>query len=164
MRLRYRLVPGDSAQNLRDAARLTQKDLAAAIDKVVTIGANFIAADNPVHTGASRAGWDSEVTMVGTSKVRGAITNAQRHIEFVNDGRRPGRPPPTAVLVPWVGQKLGIPVGPERVRVAFLVARAIGRRGLTGAHMIESGWGKARPHMDRELHKVGLQFQRRAES
>lgn len=46
----------------------------------------------------------------------------------VRGGRRPGRMPPVEALIPWVRAKLH--VSEARVRgVAFVVARAIGRRG-----------------------------------
>lgn len=54
-------------------------------------------------------------------------------------GRRPGKMPPMAPIKLWVARKLG---GDKRV--AFLVARAIGRRGTKGAGMFAKGAEVAR--------------------
>jgi len=48
---------------------------------------------------------------------------------FVRGGRKPGRQPPIAALLPWVIKVLGVS-GPRARSVAFLVGRAIGRRGI----------------------------------
>ncbi len=46
----------------------------------------------------------------------------------VEEGRRPGRMPPPEALVSWVEEVLNVPREKSR-GVAFVVARAIGRRG-----------------------------------
>jgi hypothetical protein len=56
---------------------------------------------------------------------------------IIEEGRRPGaRQPPTKSLIPWVQRKLGVG-RTEAKGVAFVVARAIARRGLP-AHRILS--------------------------
>lgn len=63
------------------------------------------------------------------------VLSRARHRVQVEDGRRPGRmPPPLAIA-----RRLGIPVGQ-----AFVVARAIGRRGTKGLHPV----ARARSGMD----------------
>ena len=76
-----------------------------------------------------------------------------------DEGRLPGRRPPTAALVPWVGTKLGIPPG-EREGVAYVVARAIGARGYEGAHMVDSGWNRTKRKTRPLLQKAGLRIVR----
>lgn len=62
--------------------------------------------------------------------LRGVIRATSPHAVNVHEGRSPGsRRPPIAALVPWVERKLGVS-GAEARSVAFLVARAIGRRGI----------------------------------
>jgi hypothetical protein len=57
---------------------------------------------------------------------------------FVEKGRRPGaRQPPVMALIPWVRAILGAPAKRER-SVAFLVARAISRRGIAPRPVLTS--------------------------
>jgi hypothetical protein len=51
-------------------------------------------------------------------------------------GTRPHFPPPSALLL-WVQKKLGIENEKEAKSVAFLIARAISRRGTKGDHMFD---------------------------
>ena len=50
--------------------------------------------------------------------------------QVVAGGRRPGKPPSSTRLLAWVVVKLATPLESAR-RVAFLVARKIGRSGIT---------------------------------
>jgi hypothetical protein len=64
-------------------------------------------------------------------------------VSAVEWGRRPGRMPPWgpgSALELWVRRKLG-----SGLHVAFLIARAIGRRGTRGQRMFERGARAARP-------------------
>ena len=57
------------------------------------------------------------------------VYNDSPHAVFVELGRRAGRPPPVAAILPWVRKVLRVPAREAR-GVAFIIARAIGRRGL----------------------------------
>ena len=58
-------------------------------------------------------------------------------------GRKPGRMPPPSALERWVQLKLG--VAQEDVPgVAYLVARAIGRKGIKGKKFMERGWNMSK--------------------
>jgi hypothetical protein len=58
------------------------------------------------------------------------VSNVARHAIYVEGGRRAGaRPPPSDALLGWITLKLGL-TGREAKTAAFLIARAIGRRGL----------------------------------
>jgi len=65
------------------------------------------------------------------------VWNSTPYAAPVEYGRRPGaKPPPVRALEPWVEKVLQ--VAPNRVRsVAFLVAKAIGRRGIKGRNILE---------------------------
>lgn len=52
------------------------------------------------------------------------LRNVSAHAKYVEEGRRPGRPPPVRALMGWAQRKLG------DARLAYPVARAIGRRGI----------------------------------
>jgi len=61
--------------------------------------------------------------------MHGALLFTAPHSEFVDQGRKPGRPPPPAPIELWVRRKLGISDDDKVREVAFLIARAIGHRG-----------------------------------
>lgn len=88
-------------------------------------------------TGLSRQGWGTKVER-GLSAVKGIVSNPIDYALFVDQGRAPGKMPPIAPIELWVRRVLGLGQGKSR-RVAFLVARAIGRRGTKGAHAVEKG-------------------------
>jgi hypothetical protein len=65
------------------------------------------------------------------------VQNRESNAVFVEGGRRPGKPPPISALLPWVRLKLA-PANEAQARMkAFLVARAIGKRGLRGREIMK---------------------------
>ena len=64
------------------------------------------------------------------------VSSSVYYAPIVEAGRRPGRRPPLEPIRLWVVRKLGVSVVGAS-RVAFLVARKIGRQGTAGAHMFE---------------------------
>lgn len=68
----------------------------------------------------------------------------------VETGRAPGRMPPLAPIELWVARKLGVPADQQH-SVAFLVARAIGKRGTKGAFMFRAGAQTARESVARRM-------------
>jgi hypothetical protein len=69
----------------------------------------------------------------------GEVQSGMFYGEYVERGRRPGRQPPVEAIELWVQRKLG--VSPDESRnVAYLIARAIGRRGTSGAAMFDKGF------------------------
>ncbi|HQV45029.1 MAG TPA: hypothetical protein PK478_02000 [Nitrospira sp.] len=73
-------------------------------------------------------------------------TDVPIKVASVEHGRAPGRMPPMAPIELWVSRKLG---GDRRV--AFLVARAIGRRGTKGQHMFEKGYESATSRLPQRM-------------
>ena len=78
-------------------------------------------------------------------------------------GRRPGKQPPTAPIELWVRRKLNVSDA-EVSQVAFLIARAIGRRGTKGAEMFAKGFDAGKGPVDRLWQKVGKKAARRIEA
>jgi hypothetical protein len=73
-------------------------------------------------------GWKARVGNVVGASVQ--VYNKEPYAIVIEKGRRRNRrPPPRAVLIPWVMDKLGVSAK-DAPRVAFLVARAIGKRGI----------------------------------
>jgi hypothetical protein len=154
-----RIIPNYADQALGHAAARSPLRLATAINLVLHLAQGNIAQRAPVGwSGALRGGYHTEMSGVGGTHPRGILSNATLYHDAVETGRRPGKRPPTAALIPWVGSKLGIPPGPEREQVAFLVARAIGRRGTKGAHMVRDGWAATRIQSSAVLYKMGWQI------
>lgn len=59
----------------------------------------------------------------------------------VEYGRKPGKQPPTDALEAWVVRKLGV-TRDEARGVAYVIARAIGRKGTQGAFMFRDGFAQ----------------------
>lgn len=157
----FRIVPDKFADNAEQAARVTPRELTALISEILERGRTNIARRTPVGwSGVLRGGYDTEIRFRNTPRVRGAIVNPALYHDPAEEGRRPGKPPPTEAIIPWVASKLGIPPGPERRSTAFLVARAIGRRGTTGAHMVEEGWEETRREIRPRLKQAGIRITR----
>ena len=69
-------------------------------------------------------GWKAQRTITGA-----VIFNDSPYAGVVELGRRPGsRPPPSHLLIPWVRRKMHLTES-EAVGVAFVLSRAIGKRG-----------------------------------
>lgn len=67
----------------------------------------------------------------------------------VERGRQPGKMPPVDAIELWVVRKGLAKAGtPEAKSAAYLIARAIGRRGTEGAAMFYKGMQAATPRVD----------------
>lgn len=89
------------------------------------------------NTGNYRQRW--KATLTRTEGLPGAlISNDTPYAGVIEYGRRAGaRAPPVKVLEPWVRRKLGIPYKQAR-SVAYLISRAIKRRGLRPRYVLTS--------------------------
>ena len=84
-------------------------------------------------------------------EVIGTVGTALRYAIPVELGRRPGqRQPPLAPLADWAVAKLGVSHD-EAMGVAFAIARKIGKRGTTGAHMFRDGAKASQAEVERIL-------------
>jgi hypothetical protein len=100
-----------------------------------------------------------------TSEVRGApvsltgrvfSTDIPVKVASVVNGRKPGKWPPYGAgssLRLWVERMIG-GSDAEIKSTAFLIARAIGKRGTTGAHMFEKGFQAQRGNVENMFDKV----------
>ena len=115
-------IAGDSRLvNLLSSNRPVPKP----VQRAVTAIGNDIAQEAkslaPVDTGALRSSISSKFST--TPLARSIVVANVAYAQFVHDGRRPGSPPPTAAVAGWARRKGLNP---------YLVARAIGRRGIKG--------------------------------
>lgn len=96
-----------------------------------------------------------------TSQIVGAFPNLDARIgpsvlygAPVEFGRRPGKQPPVDALMGWVRRHGG--GTPRQIRVrAFLLARAIGRRGTQPQPYMQPALEKNRPAIIRLFEQVG---------
>lgn len=102
----------------------------------------------PVDTGDSKGSIYSDV-QGGFSGVRGGIQGivggTQKTLVYLEDGTRPHFPPVSA-LRGWAKRVLG------DENLAFVVARAISRRGTKAHHMFRKGFDKVRPSIIADFH------------
>ena len=93
----------------------------------------------------------SEVRQEGPLSIVGRVGSSlsdEVYPAVMEFGRRPGSMPPPGALVRWVHLRLRVPEE-EAGRVAFLVARKIGKRGIPGKFFMKRGWQKSRPRVER---------------
>ena len=112
-----------------------------------------IATGTPVNTGALRGSETTEVRGRG-AEIMGRIFTPLAYGAAVEHGRKPGKMPSVDAIQYWVERK-GIAGDEDPRQVAFLIARAIGRRGTKGAHMFEEGLKTALPHILRLWRVAG---------
>lgn len=81
------------------------------------------------------------------AKVGSTIAKKEVYPAVMEFGRKPGaKMPPPSALERWVHLVLKVPT--ERARgVAFVVARAIGRRGIKGKKFMQKGFEQSKPKM-----------------
>lgn len=157
--IRYRLLPGTAGKKMVDASVQSTVGMNALIREITERGRTNIVKRTPVgHSGILRGGYGTEIRRAGTKSPIGVIANPILYHDAVEEGRNAGRPPPTAALIPWVGSKLGVPPGPQRESVAFLVARKIGQTGTQPQEMVEKGWDATRDEIKPRLKKLGLRI------
>ena len=100
----------------------------------------------------------SKISPIGKNVV-GVIGTPLEHGEPVEFGTQPHFPPVGPIQF-WVEKKLGLS-GREAAGTAFLIARAISRRGTKGAHMFEKGFEAAEPAVRRILGRIPQEILKR---
>jgi hypothetical protein len=106
-----------------------------------------IAGRTPVNTGALRSSI-APVIRGRSPRLEGLVGTSISYGWAVERGRPPGSMPPVDQIELWVRRKLGV-TGSEARTTAFLIARAIERRGTRGAQMFEKGFEAAKGPIER---------------
>jgi hypothetical protein len=120
---------------------------------------------------------------VGMGAVVGRLGSPMKHVAVINDGRRPGqKPPPAESLELWVRRKVKIervhkagkkkgqaktrngvtlirpPTVAEAKSIAFVIARAIGRKGIEGRHFFEAAVSENDATIRRIVGRAGAEI------
>lgn len=125
--------------------------LEAEVEKGTPYGAG------PIHL---RDAYHTKVNVAG-KKVIGILGNPLEHGEPVEMGTKPHFPP-IAPIQFWVEKKLHLE-GKEAASVAFLIARAISRRGTKGAKMFETAFEDNEHRVRSILGEIPAEIVRQAE-
>ncbi|MEK9722018.1 MAG: hypothetical protein VW405_00860 [Rhodospirillaceae bacterium] len=93
----------------------------------------------PVNTGVSRGSVFGDVHGRSIADLRGIVASPLEHMTVLEYGRRPGQTmPPVRAIQLWARRKLG-----DGSRgTAFIIARAIGRKGTRAHHMFRDAADK----------------------
>lgn len=120
-------------------------DAVLAVHKAVAEFERQVVVRTPVGASGNLRRTFSTKVSKGQSVVKGELVNPLIYALPVEKGRKPGRQPPTTPIEIWVRRKLGISDPQEARSVAFVIARAIGRRGTKAVKMVEEGLNAAEP-------------------
>lgn len=112
----------------KDLSKLIKK-ASIIIDEEMLKAVVNLEKNSPVGvTGDLKSGWDLKPVAFVNNEFLIRITNDTPFSLNRLEGRKPGKMPPSSALESWVALKLRVPAK-EVKRVAFLVARKIGKEG-----------------------------------
>jgi hypothetical protein len=131
------------ANDLDNIDGIIRHEARATMTRALNVLEDAIVQRTPVNFGTLRAGTAVEQNSIGLM-LRGMVVNPTSYALPVETGRSAGKMPPVDAIKQWVIRK-GIANGREADSAAFLIARAIGRRGTKGAKMFEQGFDTALP-------------------
>lgn len=120
------LEPGQFADIVREEATR------AVNEGTVILKDGLVAASPFGGTNTLRTGWQIRPAVARPPLVEGTVANATVQAAVIEEGARPHFPPvaPTPALGTWIRRVLGISE-PKRIKqAAFLIGRAIAKRGL----------------------------------
>ncbi len=159
MDLSIEVTVPDTALFRGEGAEVVRHQLVADTEFALSAIHGAIVPRTPINQGFLRNAWGTKVEVTGTGvDVLGRVFNPMAHANPIEHGAHwPGAMPPVDALVLWVRRKLG--VAEKEVRgVAFVVARALKRRGLAPRNMardgVESVRGAVRARFDAGLAAI----------
>lgn len=138
--------------------QIVAEEMLGAVEYSLNVAQSEIVPRTPVDRGLLRGGVQTSITGQGIDLV-GRVFNPLGYALPVEAGSRPHFPPPEA-LEGWVRRVLR--VAPKEVRgVAFLVARAIARRGTRPREFFKRGFAAARPRIELRLQQALVRIKTR---
>jgi len=157
----------DLARDFRRQEGMVVEDAVAEIRRTVKLHGPRLVQEEiasisppPVDRTIYRRSWKFEDIPHGA-----VIYNYSKHGAIIEEGRRPGaKAPPIAVIADWVRRKKlvrgsGRAAEAEIRQAAFLIARAIKRRGLPARHVLQLASRRLEPivrqALERRLGRAG---------
>lgn len=144
---------------LQNAPEGIQGELRRFVDVATTEAEGNVVRRTPVGaTGHLRQSITHEVNGSGLA-IAGRVYSSDVPVKVasVETGRAPGKMPPIAPIEMWLRRV----VGGDNLRArAFLVARAIGRRGTKGKWMFRDGWAASKPRIEAEARGLASRIGR----
>lgn len=153
------------AQALESFPEMVGRHNLATMNKVTSIVQDRLVVNTPVFLGNLRGSYYTQVTG-SPLMLSGKVASDLVYGQVVDQGRPAGAtPPPVDAIEFWVRRKLGVS-GDEARSVAYLIARAIGRRGIKAVRMVDKAVKQAEPikvklYMDM-LNQIVIEFDRLA--
>lgn len=115
-------------------------EIASTIAELGAYGQRLVVQGAPRGVSVGGGGYAGSIGLElrGTPARRQAtVSSSLFYAPIIESGRRAGaRRPPLAPILLWVTRKLHV-TGDQASRVAFLIARSIGRKGIPGKHVFE---------------------------
>lgn len=131
-------------QNLLAIEVDQEKEYKKIIGDLIKRGRLEIVREIPVYTGRAKKSVRTKLKGFGAD-ITGQVGSSGRSgwwINIIEYGRRSKKAPPSAALVGWVEQRLGVPAADAQA-VAWAVARSIARSGIPGLKI----WDRVRADM-----------------
>lgn len=134
-------VDTSTLKNIFNLDKALEREMAKALVKigekgVKTVQRNF---DSYAANASGKTKESIKPTIVGKREVQIAASgNRAKVIQFIENGRGPGKMPPRQIIREWMDE-VGISTGDDKVdsTISFLIARQIGRYGTKGHHIFE---------------------------
>lgn len=128
------------------SAAVAELDKALTMALVVTEGEVIKRTPKGV-SGHLQQSWQTTQAHTSPTAAMGAVVSNWPYAAAVEYGRKPGKMPPVDAIELWVRRKLQIDDDKRARSVAFVIARAIGRRGTVGRYMAQLGLSAAQPYV-----------------
>lgn len=137
----------EQMQLLEQFPEESQRELMLAMQKAVYTIESNVKPLVPVDRGRLRASIGSEVTVISSLSIEGRVgpsMTGEVYPVVMEFGREPGsRMPPVEALEPWVRRVIQ-PDKKDVRRIAFLIARSIGKKGIKAREYLKQGWERSK--------------------
>ncbi len=129
-------------------AAAAQPEFDRAMGEALAVLEGEIVGRTPVNTGFLRQSFGSTQRRTPMG-IEGEVRSIATYAAPVEFGRLPGKMPPVDAIEYWVRRKLGITGDREARSAAYVIARAIGRKGTKPAYMVRDGLQAATPYIEK---------------
>ena len=139
------LTPGleEQIEDLDNYPQIVQRHLMRAMHASVELVRKAARKEAPVATGRLSRSIGAETKAMVGKDVKGIVRADVHYAPYVEFGTRPHWPPPRPIQL-WVMKKLN--VAQDQIRaVAFMVARAISRRGTRANRFMQRAFRQTKP-------------------